>query len=78
MYPEAQELEDILMLRIDAPLFFANVEHVKKMIRKFEAQWTKAGRPFSFVIIDLSPVIEVDASAVHFLKVNCQIYHQKQ
>ena len=69
MYPEANELEDILMLRIDAPLFFANVEHVKKMIRKYEAKWIASGRNFDFIIVDLSPVIDIDASAVHFIKV---------
>ena len=69
MYPEANELDNILMLRIDAPLFFANVEHVKHMIRKYETKWIKTGRSLEFIVIDLSPVIDIDASAVHFLKV---------
>lgn len=69
MYPEASELEGILMVRIDAPLFFANVESVKGAIRKFERQYERRGRSYDFVILDLSPVIDIDASAVHFLKV---------
>ena len=58
------------MLRIDAPLFFANVESVKYAIRKYETNYIKRGRTFEFVILDLSPVTDVDASAVHFLKVS--------
>ena len=69
MYPEAYELEGILMLRIDAPLFFANVESVKLAIRKYENAYRARGRAFDFVVLDLSPVTDVDASAVHFLKV---------
>jgi sulfate transporter 4 len=69
MYPEAQELEGILMLRIDAPLFFANVESVKGAIRKYENAYEKRGRTFEFVILDFSPVTDIDASAVHFLQV---------
>ena len=70
MYPESTELEGILMLRIDAPLFFANVESVKSAIRKNENKYIQRGRQFDFVILDLSPVTDVDASAIHFLKVS--------
>ncbi len=70
MHPEATELEGILMLRIDAPLFFANVESVKYAIRKNENKYVRRGRTFEFVIVDLSPVTDIDASAVHFLKVS--------
>ena len=69
MYPEAQELEGILMLRIDAPLFFANVQSVKGAIRKYETEAERRGKNFEFVILDFSPVTEVDASAIHFLLV---------
>ena len=70
MYPEAQELEGILMLRIDAPLFFANVQSVKGAVRKYETEAEKKGKNFEFVILDFSPVTEVDASAIHFLLVH--------
>lgn len=70
MYPESTELEGILMLRIDAPLFFANVESVKYAIRKYENRYIARGRQFEFVILDLSPVTDIDASAIHFLKVS--------
>lgn len=69
MYPESNELEGILMIRIDAPLFFANVESVKYAVRKHENNYIKRGRTFDFIILDLSPVTDIDASAVHFLKV---------
>ena len=68
MYPEATEVDGILMMRIDAPLFFANVESVKLAIRRFETAYEARGRRFEFVVLDLSPVVDVDASAIHFLK----------
>lgn len=70
MYPESTELEGILMLRIDAPLFFANIEFVKSTIRKYENAYLARGRTFEFVIMDLSPVTDIDASAIHFLNVS--------
>ena len=69
MYPEATEVDGILMMRIDAPLFFANVESVKLAIRKFETAYEARGRRFEFVVLDLSPCVSMDASAIHWLTV---------
>ena len=72
-YPEARQVEGLLLLRIDAPLFFANVNPVKEALTKYEARAAEAaaarGRPLQFIVIDLSPVTDIDASAVHFLTV---------
>lgn len=72
-YPEAQPVDGILMLRIDAPLYFANVSPVRNGLAKHEAKALReaanAGTSIQFIIIDLSPVIDIDASAVHFLTV---------
>ena len=66
-------MDGLLLLRIDAPLYFANVNPVKDALAKYErrAQETaaKQGQTLQFIIIDLSPVYDVDASAIHFFKV---------
>ena len=68
MYPEAQDVEGILLFRIDAPLYFANVMPVKEALRKYENTQIARGRTFHFIILDLAPVIDIDASAIHFLQ----------
>ena len=69
-------MDGLLLLRIDAPLYFANVNPVKDALAKYErrAQETaaKQGQTLHFIIIDLSPVYDVDASAIHFFKVSLQ------
>ncbi|EIE25728.1 sulfate permease [Coccomyxa subellipsoidea C-169] len=71
-YPEAREVEGMLLLRVDAPLYFANVNPVKDALYKYERRAKEIaaaqGRSLHFIIIDLSPVNDIDASAVHFFK----------
>ena len=72
-------MDGLLLLRIDAPLYFANVNPVKDALAKYErrAQETaaKQGQTLHFIIIDLSPVYDVDASAIHFFKVCCRVVY---
>lgn len=64
----------MLLLRVDAPLYFANVNPVKDALYKYERRAKEiaaaSGRSLHFIIIDLSPVNDIDASAVHFFKVS--------
>ena len=79
-YPEARQVDGLLLLRIDAPLYFANVNPVKDALAKYERRAQEAaekqGQTLHFIIIDLSPVYDVDASAIHFFKVHaCKACH---
>lgn len=69
-YPEAVQYPGILAVRIDAPLYYANVPTVRDALVKYEHSARQralaAGNKLAWVIIDLSPVSEVDATAVHF------------
>jgi len=67
-YPEAKPVDGILILRVDAPLYFANVQYVKEWIRRRlrKCQERNLSPPISFVIIDLSAVSVMDATAIHF------------
>ncbi|KAK9802855.1 hypothetical protein WJX73_009168 [Symbiochloris irregularis] len=69
-YPEAETVDGMLLLRIDSPLYFANVNPVREGLARHEAKALRAaaanGQTIDFIIIDLAPVIDVDASAIHF------------
>ncbi|KAL3138605.1 hypothetical protein ABBQ32_006371 [Trebouxia sp. C0010 RCD-2024] len=70
-YPEAREQEGMLLVRIDSPIYFANVAPIREAFDKYqkraEAQMAAKGGKLLFIIVDLSPVTDIDASAVHFL-----------
>lgn len=67
-YASAKRVPGLLLVRVDAPLFFANVAPVADALRKYEREATADGDgAVKAVVIDLSPVTDVDASAVHFL-----------
>ncbi|WP_444684372.1 SulP family inorganic anion transporter [Alkalicoccus luteus] len=63
-YPHAEEREGIFMLRIDAPLYFANAAFVESRIEE-----GLVARPETTeVILDFSGVNSMDAVAVHELE----------
>eukprot|EP00884_Botryococcus_braunii_P018792 jgi/Botrbrau1/5597/Bobra.97_2s0023.1 len=70
-YPDAKQVDGLLVVRIDAPLFFANVPKVKDDLyqyeRRAEAAHKSRGSQLKYLIVDLSPVTDIDASAVHWL-----------
>eukprot|EP01012_Entosiphon_sulcatum_P019548 TRINITY_DN2444_c0_g1_i1.p1 TRINITY_DN2444_c0_g1~~TRINITY_DN2444_c0_g1_i1.p1 ORF type:complete len:820 (+),score=110.82 TRINITY_DN2444_c0_g1_i1:35-2494(+) len=72
-YSEAQETEGVLVFRVDAPLFFANVQYIKEWVRSQLRKSEVLERPLTGVVLDLSPVTHVDASAVHGLS---QLLHE--
>lgn len=62
-YPEAVEKENVSILRIDSPLYFANITKVEDMIqRKFLEQPS-----LHTVILDFSGVNDMDAVAIEHL-----------
>ncbi|NJP38954.1 SulP family inorganic anion transporter [Alkalicoccus luteus] len=63
-YPHAEEAEGIFMLRIDAPLYFANAAFVESKIE----EGLKARPQTKQVILDFSGVNSIDAVAVHELE----------
>jgi sulfate transporter 4 len=72
MYPDAECPPGMVLLRIDAPIFFANVEGIKdyllEQLRLARAQQAAQGHPVRFVIIDLSPSPDVDVSGLHLFQ----------
>ncbi|KAF2295969.1 hypothetical protein GH714_035447 [Hevea brasiliensis] len=73
-YPEAYTYNGIVMVRIDAPIYFANISYIKDRLREYELDVDKSTRHgpeverIYFVILEMSPVTYIDSSAVQALK----------
>ncbi|ORX59698.1 hypothetical protein DM01DRAFT_1399158 [Hesseltinella vesiculosa] len=85
--PHAVEhLEDVLIIRIEEPLFFANTGQLKDRLRRLEMFGDMSIHPSeeprlrdtSYVIFDIGSMPYIDASAVHILKDIVQAYHARQ
>eukprot|EP00667_Euglena_gracilis_P003201 EG_transcript_3207 len=64
----AEEVNECLIIRIDAPIYFANINPLRTTIDYFEERNQVMGRNISFLILDMSGVSVVDGPAVHFFK----------
>uniref|UniRef100_K3ZV80 STAS domain-containing protein n=1 Tax=Setaria italica TaxID=4555 RepID=K3ZV80_SETIT len=72
-YPEAYTYNGIVVIRIDAPIYFANISYIKDRLREYELNLPNSNRGLDvgrvyFVILEMSPVTYVDSSAVQALK----------
>lgn len=73
-YPEAERYDGIVMVRIDAPIYFANTQNVRDKLQKYEQKAEQELQEreseqtgIRFIILELSPVSHVDTSALHIL-----------
>ncbi|KAL1201316.1 Sulfate transporter 4.1 [Cardamine amara subsp. amara] len=79
-YPEAYTYNGIVIVRIDAPIYFANISYIKDRLREYEVavdKYTNRGLEVEriyFVILEMSPVTHIDSSAVEALKELYQEY----
>ncbi|XP_062092758.1 sulfate transporter 4.1, chloroplastic-like isoform X2 [Humulus lupulus] len=73
-YPEAYTYNGIVIVRIDSPIYFANISYIKDRLREYETDVDRCSRRgpeverIYFVILELSPVTYIDSSAVQALK----------
>ncbi|KAL0456687.1 UNVERIFIED_CONTAM: Sulfate transporter 4.1, chloroplastic [Sesamum latifolium] len=73
-YPEAYTYNGIVIVRIDAPIYFANISYIKDRLREYEIESdgsTRRGPEVTrvhFVIIEMAPTTYIDSSAVQALK----------
>ncbi|ESQ48780.1 hypothetical protein EUTSA_v10020199mg [Eutrema salsugineum] len=74
-YPEAYTYNGIVIIRIDAPIYFANISYIKDRLREYEVatdkRTTNRGPEVEriyFLILEMSPVTYIDSSAVEALK----------
>ncbi|CAJ1839762.1 unnamed protein product [Sphenostylis stenocarpa] len=73
-YPEAYTYNGIVIVRVDAPIYFANTSYIKDRLREYEVDVdsSKSRGPeverIYFVILEMAPVTYIDSSAVQALK----------
>ncbi|KAL9226094.1 hypothetical protein vseg_001944 [Gypsophila vaccaria] len=78
-YPEAYTYNGIVVVRVDAPMYFANTSFIKDRLREYESNiddFMRRGpevEQVHFVIIEMSPVTYIDSSAAQALK---DLYHE--
>ncbi|KAK3132520.1 hypothetical protein QOZ80_6AG0523520 [Eleusine coracana subsp. coracana] len=82
-YPEAYTYNGIVVVRIDAPMYFANITNIKDRLREYELNLPNSNRGpdvgrVYFVILEMSPVTYIDSSAVQALKDLHQEYKARQ
>jgi MFS superfamily sulfate permease-like transporter len=61
-----QVLPGIAACRVDAPMYFANVQYIHDRLRKYVAragQYSEAaGMPLQYLLLDMSPVTHIDST----------------
>ena len=63
-YPEARQLDGLVLFRWDAPLFFANAELFREQIEEAIAE---AATPTRWVVVAAEPVTDIDMTAADVL-----------
>ena len=71
-YPEAERYDGIVLVRIDAPVYFANAQNVRDKIRKYrlvaQEELDARNGTVKYLVLEMSPVSHVDTSALHILE----------
>ncbi len=63
-FPELEEREDLLMVRMDGPFYYANVDYVKG---KIDGWITEKGSPLNKIVFDCQTITSIDSTAAHAL-----------
>ncbi|KAI3834103.1 hypothetical protein MKW92_008831 [Papaver armeniacum] len=72
-YPDASKIPGVLIVRVDSAIYFSNSNYVKERILRWladEEDYLNAnGLPrIDFLIVEMSPVIDIDTSGIHALE----------
>lgn len=72
-YPEATQIPGILVLRIDSAIYFSNSNYIRERILRWltdeEEEQKRHSQPkIQHLIIEMSPVIDIDTSGIHALE----------
>ncbi|XP_047325889.1 sulfate transporter 4.1, chloroplastic-like isoform X1 [Impatiens glandulifera] len=85
-YPEAYTYNGIVVVRVDAPIYFANISYIKERLREFEFQCKEEDESMRrgpevervhFVVLEMAPATYIDSSAVQALKDLHQEYESR-
>ncbi|KAL2608193.1 hypothetical protein R1flu_026766 [Riccia fluitans] len=72
-YPEATTEPGIVIVRVDAAIYFSNANYIRERILRYvnEVQDEVAangGAPIQFVIVEMAPVMSIDTAGIHALE----------
>ncbi|CAK9254958.1 unnamed protein product [Sphagnum jensenii] len=73
-YPDSYIYHGMIILRIDSPIYFGNINFIKERLRAFELRTeVSANRGYDtgrihFLIIEMSPVTYIDSTGIHAIK----------
>ncbi|KAK9098300.1 hypothetical protein Syun_025345 [Stephania yunnanensis] len=72
-YPEANEVPSLLIVRVDSAIYFSNSNYVKDRILRWladheEKHKAKDFQGIEFLIVEMSPVTDIDTSGIHALE----------
>jgi len=67
-YPHAKRFSSVIILRVGAPIYFANCSYVREVFEYSLEKHERLGHTVKVVIMEMSPVSHVDATAMHVLK----------
>uniref|UniRef100_A0A0D9VQQ5 STAS domain-containing protein n=1 Tax=Leersia perrieri TaxID=77586 RepID=A0A0D9VQQ5_9ORYZ len=72
-YPEATKVSRMLIVRVDSSIYFTNSNYVKERILRWlrdeeEHQKEQKSPKIEFLVVDLSPVNDIDTSGIHAFK----------
>jgi len=73
-YPEARTYPEILVFRVDASLYFANMRFVEDHLR----QWIERNSKLKWVLFDFSGINDVDAVAISTLENIIKVYSERE
>lgn len=82
-YPEARLVPGVVIVRVDSAIYFSNSNYVRERILRWltdEEDKSKAlGLPsISFLIVEMSPVIDIDTSGIHALEDLYKNLHKRE
>jgi sulfate transporter 4 len=66
-YRQAERYDGIVVVRIDAPIYFANTQNIREKVQKYENR-ANLEKTVQFIIIEFSAVAHVDTSALHTIQ----------
>lgn len=82
-YGQAERYDGIVLVRVDAPIYFANTQNVRDKVLKYviraQNDLKEKGSEdpdVHFIIIELSAVAHVDTSALHMLQEMVKTYRE--
>ncbi|KAL6511664.1 Sulfate transporter 1.3 [Orobanche gracilis] len=72
-YPEATQVPGVLIIRVDSAIYFSNSNYIKERLLRWlmdEGEHRKASglSDIQFLIVEMSPVTDIDTSGIHALE----------